>query len=104
MGGIAKQIGQQDGDTIGRMVADVVKSATVDAKIAKLEKQVSHLSKLVHILWKEAEQLEKTVQVTHEGLRMKSGLSEVLVLKNGGIILQGHRIHLKTPGEDKLMF
>ena len=104
MGGIAKQMGQQDGNTIGKLIADAVKSTTAEARIAKLEKQVSHLTKLVHILWKEAEALEKTVQVTSEGLRMKSGLSEVLVLKNGGIILQGHRIHLKTPGEDKLMF
>ena len=101
MGGIAK-IGQQD--AIGKMVADVVKSVSPEGQIAQLQKQVAHLTKLVHILWKEAEQLERVVKVTREGLSIKSGLAEVLVLKNGGIILQGHRILLKTPGKDQLMF
>ena len=72
--------------------------------MAQLQKQVAHLTKLVHLLWKEAEQLEKVVQVIPEGLRIKAGMSEVLVLKNGGIILEGMRIRLKTPGKDELMF
>ena len=105
MGGIAKQIGQQPGgNTIGNMVAEVVKSASAEAQMAQLQKQVAHLTKLVHILWKEAEQLEQIVKVTPDGLRIKSGLSELLVLRNGGIILEGHRIHLRTPGKDQLMF
>ncbi|SEF15339.1 hypothetical protein SAMN05444161_9260 [Rhizobiales bacterium GAS191] len=71
---------------------------------ANTEAQVAHLTKLVHILWKEAERLEQIVQVIPEGLRIKTGMSEILVLKNGGIILNGLRIHLKTPGKDELMY
>jgi hypothetical protein len=105
MGGIAKQPWQlPSGGGIGAMVAGALQSMGPEAKIAELQKQVTHLTKLVHILWKEAEKLEKIVQVTPDGLRMKTGRSEVLVLTNGGIILDGHRIHLKTPGKDQLMF
>ena len=105
MGGIVKQIGGQTaGGSIGSLVEATLKSMGPEAKIEALQKQVTHLTKLVHILWKEAERLEKLVHITPDGLRIKSGRSEILVLKNGGIILDGHRIHLKTPGKDQLMF
>jgi hypothetical protein len=105
MGGIAKVVTDQTGgNSIGSMVEAAMKSMGPEAKVEGLQKQVTHLAKLVHILWKEAERLEKIVQITPDGLRIKSGRSEILVLKNGGIILDGHRIHLKTPGKDQLMF
>jgi hypothetical protein len=105
LGGIAKQIGSQQGsDVIGTLVAEAVKAASTEGQISQLQKQVAHLTKLVHILWKEAEKLERTVKVTPEGLRIKTGLSELLVLTNGGIILDGQRILLKTPGKDELMY
>ena len=85
-------------------MAAAAKGASPDAQIAQLRQQVAHLTKLVHILWKEAEKLESVVRVTPDGLRIKTGISELLVLKNGGIILDGHRIYLKTPGKDQLMF
>ena len=105
MGGIVKEITNQTaGSSVGSVVVAAMKSIGPEAKIEELQKQVTHLTKLVHILWKEAERLEKIVQITPDGLRIKSGRAEVLVLKNGGIILDGHRIHLKTPGKDELMF
>ena len=109
MGGIGKQIGDltspqpaQSGGTgaIGAAVAAVAK----DMQLAALQKEVTRLTKLVHILWKEAERLESHVQVTPDGLHIKSGMSEILVLRNGGIIINGHRILLKTPGKDQLLY
>jgi hypothetical protein len=94
----------KSGGVIGDMIAGVAKASSPDAKIGQLQQQVAHLSKLVHILWKEAEKLESYVRVIPEGLRIKAGLAEVLVLKNGGIILDGQRISLKTPGKSDLMF
>ncbi|HKG77678.1 MAG TPA: hypothetical protein VKA90_09325 [Beijerinckiaceae bacterium] len=61
--------------------------------------QIERLTKLVHILWKHAEAMESIVQVIPEGLKIKTGQSEVLVLKTGGIILDGQRILLNTPGK-----
>jgi len=69
---------------------------------ATLEAKVERLTKLVHILWKEAERLESIVQVIPEGLRIKTGFSEVTVLRNGGIIISGQRIHLKSATKSEL--
>jgi len=69
-----------------------------------LNTKVDRLTKLVHILWKDAERLESIVQVIPEGLRIKAGISEILVLKNGGIMIDGQRIRLKTPGKSEFYF
>jgi hypothetical protein len=70
---------------------------------AKPDPQIEHLTKLVHILWKQVERLEQFIEVIPEGLRIKAGMSEILVLKNGGILLESQRIFLKTPGKNELM-
>ncbi len=69
---------------------------------ATLEAQVERLTKLVHILWKEAERLESIVKVIPEGLQIKTGMSEVTVLRNGGIIIKGQRILIEAPGKQEL--
>ena len=46
----------------------------------------------MHILWKQVEKLESIVHVIPEGMQIKSGMSEVLMLRNGGIIIKGDRI------------
>jgi len=68
------------------------------------EQKVTQLIKLVHILWKELEKVDRIIQVIPEGLRIKCGQSEVLVLENGGIILNGLRIRLRTPGKEQLLY
>ena len=55
MGGIAKQVGNQPGG-VGGMVGSLVHSMSTEGRVEQLQKQVAHLTKLVHILWKEAEQ------------------------------------------------
>ena len=89
---------------MGKPIADVINNNMPLAGAPSLDAQVERLTKLVHILWKEVERLEGIIQVIPEGLRIKSGASEVLVLKNGGIILNGLRVHLKTPGKDQLYY
>jgi len=79
---------------IGTMVADSAASLAGNQAA-----QIERLTKLVHILWKHAEAMEKIVQVIPEGLKIKTGQSEVLVLKTGGIILDGQHILLNTPGK-----
>lgn len=64
--------------------------------------QVEHLTKLVHILWKQVEKLESVVHVIPEGLQIKSGMSEVLILRNGGILIKGDRILIETPGRNEM--
>ena len=66
--------------------------------------QVVRLTKLVHILWKEVERLQQIVQVIPEGLRIKTGMSEVLVLKNGGIMLNGMRVLIQVPGKSQFLY
>ena len=89
MGGVANSVGQ----TIGGQAAPLA-----------LEAKVEHLTKLVHILWKEAERLESIVQVIPEGLRIKCGRSEVTVLRNGGIVIDGMRIAITTPRKSELYY
>jgi hypothetical protein len=98
MGGIANTIGPNTGD------AALAVGLTGIALETALAAKVDHLSKLVHILWKEAERLEQIVQVIPEGLRIKSGASEVLVLKNGGIMINGLRILVQTPGKSDFYY
>ena len=87
---------------MGKGITDMLRQADV-GKGKSLESEVARLSKLVHILWKEVERLEGIIHVIPEGLKIKSGRSEILVLKNGGIILNGLRISLEVPGKTELM-
>lgn len=64
--------------------------------------QVEHLTKLVHILWKQVEKLEGIIHVIPEGIQVKTGLSEVLILRNGGIVIKGERILIQTPGRQEM--
>jgi hypothetical protein len=98
MGGIGNAIGPNSGDA--GLAVGLAGLALETALAAK----VDHLTKLVHILWKEAERLEQIVQVIPEGLRIKSGASEVLVLKNGGIMINGLRVLVQTPGKSEFYY
>lgn len=70
---------------------------------ASQQEQLAHHKKHIQALWRHIERLEKVVQLIPEGVKIKTGMSEILVLKNGGIILDGQRILLKTPGKDQLL-
>jgi hypothetical protein len=98
MGGIANAISPNTAD------AALAVGLTGIALESALAAKVDHLTKLVHILWKEAERLEQIVQVIPEGLRIKSGASEVLVLKNGGIMINGLRVLVQTPGKSEFYY
>ena len=84
--------------------AALVLSATNMAIEAGLAQKVERLTKLVHILWKEAEKLESYVKVIPEGLQIKADFSEILVLKNGGIRIGGQRVYVTTPGKSDLYY
>jgi len=59
--------------------------------------------KHIQALWRHIEKLEKVIKITQDGVRIKVDRSEILILKNGGIILDGTRIHLKVPKNDQLI-
>ncbi len=69
-----------------------------------LEQKVERLTKLVHILWKEAERLESVVQVMSDGIRIKTGAAELSLTKTGGVIIHGQRIHLKSSTKEESWF
>lgn len=73
------------------------------SEIAQLQLQIAQLSKMIHVLWKEAENLEEYLQITPDGLHIKIGAAEMQVLRSGNITLEGRRVHLKTPGKDQLI-
>jgi hypothetical protein len=79
---------------IGKGFTDITPQATLEAKVERL-------TKLVHILWKEAERLESIVKVIPEGLQIKTGFSEVTVLRNGGVVIKGLRVLVETPGKSE---
>ena len=85
---------------MGKGLADAVNEMNL-FKGRSREEQLVHLTKLVHILWKELEKYEQVIKVIPEGLQIKAGMSEILVLRNGGIILDGQRILLNTPGKQQ---
>lgn len=88
---------------MGGVIGGIGKSLDADAQSRlTLEAKVERLTKLVHILWKEAEKLESIVKVIPEGLQIKTGMSEVTVLRNGGIIIKGQRILVEAPGKQEL--
>jgi len=80
-------------------IADATRGVAGAAQQATLEARVERLTKLVHILWKEAERLESMVHATQGGLRIKNGFAEVFVKKNGEVVITGQRIELKASGE-----
>jgi hypothetical protein len=84
---------------MGGVSSAVPDSITSASPQATLEAKVERLTKLVHILWKEAERLEGIVKVIPEGLQIKTGFSEITVLRNGGIVIKGQRILVEAPGK-----
>ncbi len=101
MGGISKGLG---GPTPSAGDAALALGAANLAIEANLIARVERLTKLVHILWKEAERLESLVKVIPEGLQIKTGFSEVTVLRNGGIVIKGLRVLVETPGKSEFYF
>jgi hypothetical protein len=84
---------------MGGVSKNALDSLTGGSPQASLEAKVERLTKLVHILWKEAERLEGIVKVIPEGLQIKTGISEITVLRNGGIVIKGQRILVEAPGK-----
>ena len=103
MGGVGKGISDRVGPSSGG-VGGVLGAVGAASQQMALEAKVERLTKLVHILWKEAEKLESYVQVIPEGLRIKADFSEILVLKNGGIRIGGQRVYVTTPGKSDLYY
>lgn len=69
---------------------------------ASTEAQVARLTKLVHILWKEVERLETIVKFTQEEVTIKTGEAQLVMKKDGTILLKGHRINIATPGKSQI--
>jgi hypothetical protein len=88
MGGVVKGVADQ-------VLAQASPQATLEAKVERL-------TKLVHILWKEAERLESIVQVQRDGLRIKTGFAELSLTNSGGIVISGQRIHFKSATKSEL--
>lgn len=63
--------------------------------------QVEHLTKLVHILWRQVEKLESIIHVTSGGLHIKSDAAEILVRKDGHIVIKGTGVRIKTLERDE---
>jgi hypothetical protein len=87
---------------MGKGITDMLREAGADPR-KNLEAEVARLTKLVHILWREVEKLEGIIHVTRDGLQIKAGRSEILVLKNGAIVLNGISISLEVPGKQQLL-
>jgi len=85
----------QDLNTINNMSLNLTNLSINMSQTQTLEYHKKH----IRALWHHVERLEQVIQIIPEGVKIKTGMSEVLVLKNGGIILDGHRILLKTPGK-----
>ena len=100
MGGIGSALGGGPSTGDAALALSTVNLAIEANLIARVER----LTKLVHILWKEAERLESYVKVIPEGLQIKTGFSEVTVLKNGGIMIKGLRVLVQTPGKSEFYF
>ena len=72
------------------------------APAASTEAQVARLTKLVHILWKEVERLETIVKFTQEEVTIKTGMAQLVMKKDGSILLKGHSINISTPGKSQV--
>jgi hypothetical protein len=71
-------------------------NANLSINLSQAETLEYH-KKHIRALWHHIERLEQIIQIIPEGVKIKTGMTEILVLKNGGIILDGQRILLKTP-------
>ena len=70
--------------------------------IASLQAQVAHLTKLVHILWKEVHHVEQVLHIDHAGVHLKVGSSSLNVLHTG-VVLDATRIDHKTPSKTQTL-
>jgi hypothetical protein len=71
---------------------------------ADQRKQLELYHKHIRALWHHVQRLEKVVQIIPEGVKIKAGISEVTVLNNGGIIIDGLRIRIRTPNKDEFYY
>jgi hypothetical protein len=67
------------------------------------QEELALYKKHIRALWHHVERLEKFIQVMPDGIKIKAEMSELLLLKNGGVILSGNRIYLSVPGNGQLI-
>jgi hypothetical protein len=65
--------------------------------------ELAEHKKHIQALWRHIERLEKFIKPTSEGLMIKVDRSEILIMKNGAILLDGRIITLKVPNRMKMM-
>lgn len=76
--------------------------ATTEAQIRHLRQQVELLTKMVHILWTEAERVQKVITITPHGLTMKVGGAEFNLTSSGEVTVNASTINMKTPYKEGL--
>jgi outer membrane murein-binding lipoprotein Lpp len=88
MGGVVKGIGT----AVGGASNANSPAHPLATQVACLQAQVAHLTKLVHALWQDAEQVAKILHIDGEGLHIMVGSSNFKVLRAGAIVLDAPQV------------
>ena len=91
MGGIVK--GSIGG--VGRGSSSNDHSHPLAAQVACLQAQVAHLTKLVHNLWSEAQQVAEVLHIDDQGLHITAGTANFKVLRSGVIVVDAPSVRGK---------
>lgn len=81
----------------------VAMSAQTLSTNARQAMELAEHKKHIQALWRHIEKLEKFIKPTAEGLMIKVDQAEILIMKNGAILLDGRIITLKVPNRIKMM-
>ena len=70
---------------------------------ASQAQEIALHKKHIQALWHHIERLERYIEATSDGLRIKVDRSEILIRKNGVILIDGQLITLKVPNNTKMI-
>lgn len=87
MGGVIQGIGGAVGGVTSSSGASNNPAHPLNGQVACLQAQVAHLTKLVHILWGEAQQVAEILHIDGQGLHISVGAANLKVLRTGVILL-----------------
>lgn len=70
---------------------------------SRQDEQIKHLTKVVRVLWRKVERLERMIDADQHELRLGVGPASITLKQNGSIAIKGTDISIKGSGDVKVM-
>jgi hypothetical protein len=59
---------------------------------------IEHIAKVLQVLWREVERLERSVTITHNEITLKTGDASIVLKADGSVNIRGTNITVESSG------